>query len=79
MFRAGKELVLGALLNKLALPHNGYRIADGMNNSQIMGDEQHGKIKFSFQRLEQFKHTKLYGHIERTRRFIRNQQAGLHT
>ncbi|MMZ65098.1 hypothetical protein D1872_274790 [compost metagenome] len=65
-------------LHEPPLFHDRHGIADFMNDSQVMGNKQHGQLKLLLQRVKQVQHTALNGYIQRARWFIRDQYAGFH-
>ena len=54
-----------------------YLIAGFGNNAKVVGYHKHGGILYFLQLAHHFKHLRLYRHVKRRSRFIRNQQHGI--
>ena len=74
MRRARKKLLARRRLNNFAGIHDGDAMGVLRHHRQIMCDQEHGHTARTLQFTQQFKYLRLYRHIQRSSRFIGDQQ-----
>ncbi len=57
--------------------HHGDPIADMLDDTQIMSDEDAGQAEFVLEVLQQVERLRLHGHIERRDRLVRDHELGI--
>ena len=75
MQRIVEDVYHGSVFNNFTGIANCHFIADFRNNSQIMGDHDHRRLKFRLQILHHIQHLRLNGNIKRRGRFIRQKKS----
>ena len=73
---SGEEGVAGAVLDDLAVAHDGNAGGDLADDGQVVGDEEHGERVFALEVGEQGEDLGLYGDVECGGGFIGDEQAG---
>jgi hypothetical protein len=73
----GEQLRRIRMLDDLARVHYGHPVGDLRHDAEIVGDQQHADAGFSLQALDQPQDLRLDGDVQRSGRFIGDQQFGL--
>jgi len=75
MGRRAQDLGNRPALDEAAGIHDRHSVGDLGGDAEIMGDEDHPHAQLALQPAQQDQHLRLHGRIERSRRFVGEQQA----
>ena len=75
--RVEEHTVNWALLDNPARVDDENAIGQDASHSEVVRDEQDRHIRFFAQPAKKLKNLGLYGHVERARRFVRDEERGL--
>ena len=72
------DRVARALLDDLAVVHDGDAVAHQVDDREVVADEQAREALLALQLLEQLEHGRLHRDVERARRLVGDEQLGAH-
>ena len=77
MLRVREQALRLAGLDDMAMLHDANPVGHLADDTEVMGDEQHGHAHLLLQPLEQLQDLRLHGHVQGRGRFIGDEQARL--